>query len=633
MSSRFHIRPSVLAVMIALLVLVPLLAVLQYHWIGQISDQERERMRATVQTAAFHFTRSVDEEFTTLLRVFGADPRRERADLSFAMAMRLQEWETQTRHPNLVRQLTYVRWDATGGTLWPFDGMQFTRGTMRSDGILPVDPSRDSVNWMRIRIDNAYAVYMAKTIGSVIIPLGPDGAPVLGNDCVVLTIDTAYLREQFIPAIAATSIRAGGTQDLEYCILRRDDPSGVLYSSLPGGSVIPPDDADVVMGVGMFPPMPLALIPSGRGRVQDRPERRPDDRGPNERGFGERGPGDRQPDEWRRPPDPDRRGDSDRIGGGPMGWPGRSREMRREGSMLELRIRHRAGSLEAAVNQSRLRNIAISSGILVLMAIALGVLLVTSHRMQQLADRQIAFVAGMSHELRTPIAVLHSAGENLADGVVSEPSRVKAYGQMIRSEVQRLSVLAENALGYAGINSGKKQYTLVPVQASGIVTRALSACQPMLMEAGVTVDSQIPTDPITVRADATALGTAVQNLISNAMKYRGTSDRIRVALRTAPGAAGEEVLIEVEDHGIGIAPAEIGRIFEPFYRTEEVRMQQIRGSGLGLNLTQHMVQAHGGSITVASTPGHGSCFTIHLPLFTSERTGVCQGQAGSDASS
>ena len=296
--------------------------------------------------------------------------------------------------------------------------------------------------------------------------------------------------------------------------------------------------------------------------------------------------------------------------------------MRREGSMLELRIRHRAGSLEAAVNQSRLRNLAISSGILVLMAIALGVLLVTSHRMQQLADRQIAFVAGMSHELRTPIAVLHSAGENLADGVVSEPSRVKAYGQMIRSEVQRLSVLAENALGYAGINAGKKQYTRVPVQASGIVTRALSACQPMLMEAGVTVDSQIPTDPITVRADATALGTAVQNLISNAMKYRGTSDRIRVALRTAPGAAGEEVLIEVEDHGIGIAPAEIGRIFEPFYRTEEVRMQQIRGSGLGLNLAQHMVQAHGGSITVASTPGHGSCFTIHLPIFTSERTEV-----------
>lgn len=611
-----------LAVVVALLVLVPLLAVLQYRWIGQVSDQERERMRATMQTAAFHFTRTVDEEITTMLRIFGADPRRARADLSFEMAMRLQEWETQTRHPRLVRQLIYVRRDGNGGDVWPFDGMKFRQGTELSDSILPVEPSLDSANWMRIRIDNAYAVYIARNMGSVILPLGGDGAPVPGNDCVVLTIDTVYLREEYIPAVAATSIRAGETQDVEYCILRQDDPSVVLSSSLPGRTAIASEEADVVMGVGIFPPMPLAMIPSVRGRTQDRPNRRPDERDPNERGQGDRGPGGRQPEEWRRPPAPDRRGDSVRFGGGPIGWPGRGRDARRDGAMFELRIRHRAGSLEAAVNQSRLRNLAISSGILILMAVALGVLLVSSHRMQQLANSQIAFVAGMSHELRTPIAVLHSAGENLADGVVTDPSRVKAYGQMIRSEVQRLNVLAENALGYAGINAGKKQYTLAPAQAAEIVTRAVSACQPMLMEAGVTVESQIAAGQITIRADATALGTAVQNLISNAMKYRGASDRIRVALRTAPGETGEEVLVEVEDHGIGIAPAEIGRIFEPFYRTEDVRMQQIRGSGLGLHLAQHVVRAHGGSITVASTPGRGSCFTIHLPLFTSERTEV-----------
>ena len=622
MTSRFHIRPSVLAVIIALLVLVPLLAVLQYRWIGQISDQERERMRATMQTAAFHFTRTVDEEITTMLRIFGADPRHARVDLSSEMAMRLQEWETQTRHPHLIRQLTYVRRDGTGGNVWPFDGLVFREGRARSDDIFSVDPSRDSVNWMRIRIDNAYAVYLARNMGSVIIPLGGDGAPVLGNDCVVLIIDTVYLREEYIPAVAATSIRAGETQDVEYCILRQDDPAVVLSSSLPGGSVIASGEADVVMGVGIFPPMPLAMVPSVRGRMQDRPNRRPDERGPNGREQGDQGPGGRQPEEWRRPPAPDRRGDSARFGGGPMGWPGRGRDTRRDGAMFELRIRHRAGSLEAAVNQSRLRNLAISSGILILMAVALGILLVSSHRMQQLANSQIAFVAGMSHELRTPIAVLHSAGENLADGVVTDPSRVKAYGQMIRSEVQRLSVLAENALGYAGINAGKKQYTLVPVQASGVVTRAVSACQPMLMEAGVTVESQIAAGPIAVRADATALGTAVQNLISNAMKYRGASDRIRVALRTAPGEAGEEVLIEVEDHGIGIAPAEFGRIFEPFYRTEDVRRQQIRGSGLGLHLAHQVVRAHGGAITVASTPGRGSCFTIHLPLVTNERKEV-----------
>ena len=92
MTSRFHIRPSVLIVVVALLVLVPLLAVLQYRWIGQISEQERERMQATVQTAAFHFSRTFGEEFTTMLRIFGADPRHVKGDLSFDMAMRVQEW-------------------------------------------------------------------------------------------------------------------------------------------------------------------------------------------------------------------------------------------------------------------------------------------------------------------------------------------------------------------------------------------------------------------------------------------------------------------------------------------------------------------------------------------------------------
>jgi signal transduction histidine kinase len=613
MTSRFHIRPTVLIVVVALLVLVPLLAVLQYRWIGQISEQERERMQATMQTAAFHFTRTFGEEFTVLLRTFGADPRHATQDISFEMAMRLQEWETQTRHPNLLRQLAFVRWDDAGKNVWPFDGMQFKKGE-RTDGILlPVDPSRDSLNWVRVAVSQDYSLYVAKDLATVIIPLGANGTPVLGHDCIVLTIDSVYLREQYIPSLAGSSIRAGGAQDLEFCIVRTDAPSVVVYSSLSGGSVIPRQESDVTMGVRIVPPMPLSMIPSARDRRQDRFGSRPDERRPDDRGPGER-------NEWRRPPEPDRTRDSMRFGG-PMPRMGMGgREPRPEESFLELRVRHPAGSLEAAVNQSRVRNLAISAGIFILMVLALGVLLISSHRMEQLANSQIAFVAGMSHELRTPLAVLHSAGENLADGVVADPVRVKAYGQMIRSEVQRLSVLAENALGYAGIHSGRKQYTLVPVKAAGIVTRSVSACQPQLMEAGVTVDSEIPGSDIEIQADASALGTAIQNLISNAVKYRGTSDRIRVALRTGDGPKGPEALIEVEDYGIGIDPREIDRVFEPFYRTEDVRMQQIRGSGLGLNLAQHVVRAHGGTITVVSTPGTGSCFAIHLPLFTTDRT-------------
>lgn len=613
MTSRFHIRPTVLIVVIALLVLVPLLAVLQYRWIGQISEQERERMQATMQTAAFHFARTFGDEFTVMLRTFGADPRHAKQDISFEMAMRLQEWEAQTRHPSLLRQLTFVRWDEGGKNIWPFDGMQFKKGEHPDGMLLPADPSRDSVNWVRVAASREYTLYIAKDLATVIIPLGANGAPVLGHDCIVLSIDSMYLQEQFIPSLAANSIRAGGAQDLEFCIVRTDAPSEVLYSSLTGGGVILPQEADVTRGVRIVPPMPLSMIPSARERRQDRFGGRPDERRPEERGPGER-------NDWRRPPEPDHMRDTMRFGG-PMPRPGMGgREPHPEESLLELRLRHPAGSLEAAVTQSRVRNLAVSSGIFILVVLALIVLLISSHRMEQLANSQIAFVAGMSHELRTPIAVLHSAGENLADGVVTDPARVKAYGQMIRNEVQRLSVLAENALGYAGIHSGRMQYTLVPANAASIVTRSISACQPQIMEAGVTVDANITGADLEVRADASALGTAIQNLISNAVKYRGTSDRIRVALRAVEGPQGPEALVDVEDFGIGIDPREVSRVFDPFYRTEDVRMQQIRGSGLGLNLAQHVVQAHGGTITVVSTPGKGSCFTIHLPLYITDRT-------------
>jgi hypothetical protein len=99
MPSRFHIRPHLVIVAVALLVLVPLLAVLQYRWIGQISGQERERMQATLQTAVFHFARNFSEEFTTLLRTVGPAMRGPVTDPAFEMAMRLQEWETLTETP------------------------------------------------------------------------------------------------------------------------------------------------------------------------------------------------------------------------------------------------------------------------------------------------------------------------------------------------------------------------------------------------------------------------------------------------------------------------------------------------------------------------------------------------------
>ena len=116
-----------------------------------------------------------------------------------------------------------------------------------------------------------------------------------------------------------------------------------------------------------------------------------------------------------------------------------------------------------------------------------------------------------------------------------------------------------------------------------------------------------------VKADRAALRRAVLNLLQNAIKYGGDSPRIGLRVTSVRASGRPEVRIAVEDHGLGIAPGDRDRIFEPFVRGEEAQARQIRGSGLGLSLVKRIVEAHSGRISVTSTPGEGSTFVIGLP--------------------
>jgi signal transduction histidine kinase len=119
-----------------------------------------------------------------------------------------------------------------------------------------------------------------------------------------------------------------------------------------------------------------------------------------------------------------------------------------------------------------------------------------------------------------------------------------------------------------------------------------------------------------VSADAGALRRALQNLLSNAMKYDGGNHWIGLRAQAGAGEDGEEVQVTVEDQGIGIAPDEAARVFEPFYRGREVTDAQIHGNGLGLSLVKQVIEAHHGRVSLVSAPGQGSRFTLHLPAMT-----------------
>ena len=277
-----------------------------------------------------------------------------------------------------------------------------------------------------------------------------------------------------------------------------------------------------------------------------------------------------------------------------------------------LVAKHRAGSLEAAVAAVALRNLMISSSVLMLLTLAVGLIVVSARRAQDLARQQMEFVAAVSHELRTPVSVIGAAAGNLADGVVGDPQRVRKYGETIQGEARRLAETVERVLQLAGIAAGRAAASRALVHPADLVNDSIAACRAEIDAAGVHGGSRDRRRPADVSGDVAALQSALQNLISNAVKYGGDSRWLRVARQsTAPRQpaaltplsqprewrpADATVMFTVEDRGIGIDADDRQHVFEPFYRGREAVAQQIQGSGLGLNLVLRIAEAHGGRV-------------------------------------
>jgi signal transduction histidine kinase len=282
-----------------------------------------------------------------------------------------------------------------------------------------------------------------------------------------------------------------------------------------------------------------------------------------------------------------------------------------------LLVKHPSGSLEQAVGSVRRRNLMVSIGILGVLAISVGFLVVSTRRAHDLARQQLEFVATVSHELRTPLAVIRSAADNLADGVVADEGRVRQYGELVRREGLRLTELVEQILEFAGLQSGQRAAARHPVTLDSVLREAAAATQPAADAAGVRIELAIADALPAVAGDEAALRRVFVNLIGNAVKYGASGGWVEVR---AAARGGASVDVAISDRGIGIEPSEQAKIFEPFYRAPDVVAAQIQGAGLGLSLVKRIVDAHGGRIAVSSTPGAGSTFTVTLPAMTGDAT-------------
>jgi signal transduction histidine kinase len=278
-------------------------------------------------------------------------------------------------------------------------------------------------------------------------------------------------------------------------------------------------------------------------------------------------------------------------------------------SEWRLSVEHTAGSINAYIRDERNKSLAIGLGIYLLLVGSILAIVLSSMRARAFAQRQIDFVSSVSHEFRTPLAVIYSAGENLADGIARDGEQVSRYGDLIKGEGKKLSAMVEQILEFAGARSRKKQYNLTAGDISAAVQKALDDSEPLLKEGGFEVESDISRDLPAASIDGEAIETAVRNLIQNAVKYSNGSHWVRVATENGGGT----IKIVVEDRGIGISAGDKKKIFEPFYRSKEVVDAQIHGNGLGLSLVKEITEAHGGKVSVDSQIDEGSRFVITLP--------------------
>jgi two-component system sensor histidine kinase SenX3 len=280
----------------------------------------------------------------------------------------------------------------------------------------------------------------------------------------------------------------------------------------------------------------------------------------------------------------------------------------------QLIARNRKGPLEAVVAEVRHRNLALSFGVLLLLAASMGMIIVASQRAQKLARLQMDFVAAISHELRTPLAVICSAADNIVDGLVEGKEQLTKYGHAIKNQGQQLNQLVEQILLFAATRQNGDLYNFRPLQASEIVAAALLNTSGLIQSEQIIVEQHIEPNLPEVMGDLSAFSQCLQNLITNAVKYGGEQRWIGIRAILSEGGRGKEIQISIEDRGLGIAPAELAHIFEPFYRSPAVTAAQIHGTGLGLPLAQSMAQAMGAKLTVISVPGQGSVFTLHVPV-------------------
>jgi signal transduction histidine kinase len=586
----FKARTISMAVVIPSAIIVAALAVIEYRWSTRVSEATAVRLADSLQMSMMNWQKDFFRYFSEIGLALRIDPVEDAPGDVDRYVRRFAEWKAVAKYPNLVSNVYLLKSDTTARP--PALRLNAPAGLFDpGDWPARFEPLREDLkraaeDFLRGRAgifgvdDPAGGWRFEPSIPALVHPVIPESrAGVESVDWIAIELSRAEIT-RVLSDLSRTYFQ--GTDGLDYlvAVISEGTPGHVIYSSDSGFGNPEPTDADGT--IDLF------------GRIHDKSLRSP-------------------VHVFHTPPDEKGPDASVKFPWFPF--------LRDTAQSLDWRlvVRHRrGGALGAFVVEMRRRDLAIGFGVLLVLAVNMAMLIVTSHRAQRLAQLQMDFVTAVSHELRTPLTVIISGADNICNGVVGSGRQMAQYGAVIGNQARQLFGLVERILLFAATRQGRLRYNLRPVQVHEVVDAALASTAGLIEAGHFTVECDIGEDLPQVAGDAAALSQCLQNLITNALKY-GSEQRwigIRASAREG-GSAGRQVQISVSDRGFGISAVDLPHIFEPFYRSASVQAAQIHGTGLGLPLSQSIAEAMNGRLTVTSVVGRGSTFTLYMPCVES----------------
>ena len=556
-----------LVAILVMIAVVSILAAFQYRWTGEIGRNEQNRLKVSLDTSVRNFDQEFSYDFQQLCERFEMQPEAEASGFEGQLTRQYLAWTKSTPRPDFVNGVFIWRMGSANkerletfdesdkrfrDIAWPanFNSLRDFLAQQLRD-LPPVIDDRDAVYYPWKMYEEAPALIRPLF---QISPIGREAdQEVHAIGFLIVELNETFLQGQYFSDLVDRHFGSLGQRSFAVAIRSAKAPYKSLYNSDPSVSISAssPDAA-----VNLFDLVGEEAKRRGHAALQ-----------PSDRAL-----------QW------------------------------------QLAVQHPAGSLEEAVSSWRRRNLAISFGLLAVLAGSMVLILTAARRSKALAKMQMEFVAGVSHELCTPLAVINSAAENLVDGVVDTPEQMQEYGGIIRGQGRRLERLVDGVLLFTAGRFGLSGYDMAPRDIAPIIEQSLITAEPILRDAGFTPERDIAADLPLVLADPSAVTTCIENLMSNAIKYSNSHKWVVIRARAASTDSKTEVRIVVEDKGIGIPPEDLPHIFEPFYRVPSVRDNQIRGVGLGLHLVKRMMEDMGGRVSVSSDLGRGTEVVLHFSV-------------------